>query len=178
MRRFQRAHSILVMGLCGSCWWAASQPRLLPHPSTQELRKEGRHVSAIHPQLGTALKNGVIQKLVSQAISDRSSAPCLRGRCRAGNQYLVHMEKRIGPTPDHAERNTNFYISPYSSKKTLGVFRVLPQNIRCSQECTKRRNQASVRGCTNPATSLISFNDQHLHQPWCVAGIETPTSAT
>jgi hypothetical protein len=65
MRRFQQALSILVMGLCGSCWWTAPQPRLLPHPSSQELVKEGRHVSALHPQLGTALKNGVIQKLIS-----------------------------------------------------------------------------------------------------------------
>jgi hypothetical protein len=31
----------------------------------QELVKEGRHVSALHPQLGIALKNRVIQKLVS-----------------------------------------------------------------------------------------------------------------
>ena len=65
MRRFQQACSIVVMGLHGSCWWAAPQPRLLPCPSAQESRKEGRHVSALHPQLGTALKNGVIQKLVS-----------------------------------------------------------------------------------------------------------------
>jgi hypothetical protein len=65
MRRFQRARSILVMGLRGSYWWAALQPRLLPHPSSQELVKEGRHVSALHSQLETALKNGVIQKLVS-----------------------------------------------------------------------------------------------------------------
>jgi hypothetical protein len=64
MRRFQRAHSILVMGLRGSCWWAAPQPRLLLRPSLQELVKEGRHMSALHPQLGTAMKNGVIEKLV------------------------------------------------------------------------------------------------------------------
>ena len=30
MRRFQRVRSILVIGLRGSCWWAAPQPRLLP----------------------------------------------------------------------------------------------------------------------------------------------------
>ncbi len=65
MRRLQQARSISVTGLRGSCWWAAPQPRLLPHPSLQELVKEGRHVSALHPQLGTALMNGVIQKLVS-----------------------------------------------------------------------------------------------------------------
>jgi hypothetical protein len=64
MRRLQRASSILVMGLCGSCWWAAPQPRLLPRPSLQELVKEDRHMSALHPQLGTAMKNGVIEKLV------------------------------------------------------------------------------------------------------------------
>ncbi len=61
MRRFQRARSILVMGLRGSCWWAAPQPRLLPRPSLQELVKEGRHMSALHPQLRTALKNGVMR---------------------------------------------------------------------------------------------------------------------
>jgi hypothetical protein len=30
MRRFQRVHSISVIGLRGGCWWAAPQPRLLP----------------------------------------------------------------------------------------------------------------------------------------------------
>ncbi len=39
----------------------------------------------------------------------------------------------------------------------MGVFRELPRNIRRSQERTKRRNQASVRGCVRiPLLALLA----------------------
>jgi hypothetical protein len=58
---------------------AGGQPHNLgsfPVTTSQELVKEGRHMSALQLQLGLATKNGVDFEASRLAISDRSGAPC------------------------------------------------------------------------------------------------------
>ncbi len=61
-----------------------------PVASLQELVKEGRHMSAIHPQLGTAMKNGV---MVSLSVSTMRS----RGRIRVTT--TIAMARILTTTP-------------------------------------------------------------------------------
>jgi hypothetical protein len=85
MRRFQQVRSISVIGLRGSCWWAAPQLRLLPHHNIAGVG-EGRQTYVCPPSsTWDSDKERGNEKLVSWAISDRSSAPGLRVQGRAEN---------------------------------------------------------------------------------------------
>jgi hypothetical protein len=161
MRRFQRVRSISVIGLRGSCWWAAPQPRLLPHCIIAGVG-EGRQTYICPPSStrdsDEERGNG---KLVSWAISDRSSAPGLRVQGRAGNYYLVRMGETHKPYSRSCRaRNTNYSILARNQARRHWVYSghyrgtfVAPKNARNAE--TKRWSRA----VPIPATSLIGFDD-------------------
>jgi hypothetical protein len=77
-----------------------------------------------------------------------------------GTRYLECTGETQRTYSERAERKSLLILYyPITKQEDIGCILGTIQNIRRSQECTKRRIQASVRGCTNPATSLIGFDN-------------------
>ncbi len=89
-------------------------------------------------------------QLESLGFSDRNcQGTQLRCRAKNRNQLPIAYGKIQRPRLSCAEAQTRIYYQQASpSGKTWAVLRALLRSICCSYECTKRRNQASVRGCT------------------------------
>jgi hypothetical protein len=97
---------------------------------------------------------------VGAFVVTRHAAHTARVQCKAGIKCLSCTAKQEGPTQVAQKCGQEFHMVVHNrSGKTWAVFRALLRGICCTQECTKCRNQASVRGCTNPTTSHISFDD-------------------
>ncbi len=168
MRRFQQVRSISVIGLRGSCWWAASQPRLLPRHIITRVG-EAMQICVCPPSsTRDRMKNGVdfLKLVVGRSVT--AAAHLARVRGRAGNQYLVRMGEMHKPySRSRRARNTKYSILAYNQARRHWVYSghypgtfVAPKNTRNAE--TKHQSGA----VSIPATSIIGFDDQRLLQPW------------
>ncbi len=138
-------------GLCGHSLGAVPQPRLHPHQVfiAGDLGEAQRCVcSPSSPWDSSYLKRQLQHE--SWGFSDRSSQ-CTQLWCgtKNGNQLPIAYGKIQWPRLSHTEAQTRIYYQQVSpSGKTWTVLWAQLRSICCSYEHTKRRNQASVRGCT------------------------------
>ncbi len=176
MRRFQHVRIILIIGLRGSCWCAAPQLRLLPRASLQELVKEGRHMSALHLQLGTAMKNRVM----------RSSSLCVqwpqqRTWLKGAGQSRKLVSSMYGGTHkpysrSRRARNTNYSILARNQARRHWVYSghypgsfVTPNNAQNAE--TKRWSgavpipQLALLALTTSAYSSLGVSRESIPRP-------------
>jgi hypothetical protein len=135
-----------------------------PAISSSAFWKKGRHVSDLHPQHGTTLKDGA-KVISSSSLQSKATAAAHFARVRGKEQGTMYLE-RAGETQraysERAECKTLLILyQPVTKQEDIRCILGTTQNIRCSQERTKRRNQkpSISQGLTNPATSLIGFDD-------------------
>ncbi len=148
---FPTSLCISDVGLHGSCWWATPQPGDL---SLQVVNTRTLYT-------GTAQRRRA--EFNAWHYGNCSDLPCNahgKGVVQSGNQVpILHRETRR-PHSSRAEAQPWIsYGHAYPSGKTWAILRAVLRGIHCSQEYIKHRKQTSVRGCTNPTTSHIGFND-------------------
>jgi hypothetical protein len=107
-------------------------------------------VSVLLPQHGTALTvRGNFSMKVWASQIEAASAHSYGAGQRMGIKYQLYMGRCNGPIRVVQKHRHESNISKrHQVGRYWTALRALRQSIRCSYKCTKHRNQASVRGCT------------------------------
>jgi hypothetical protein len=112
-------------------------------------------------ELRATLKDGV--ESISLSIGRLKTAAAHIERVRGKDQGTRYLECTGETQKAYSERTACktllILYHPVTKQEDIGCILGTIQNIRCFQERRKCRNQASVRGCPDSATSLISFDD-------------------
>jgi hypothetical protein len=106
-RRFQRVPSIWEGSVAAAFLGQFHNLGSFPVTTLQELGKEGRHMSALQHQLGTATKNGV--ESINSSIGRSKTAAVHIARVRGkeqGTRYLARTGETHRPYSGRAERET------------------------------------------------------------------------
>ncbi len=148
---------ILVIGLRGHRLGAVPQPRLLSplRSSLQAFQEKCRHVSVLLSQHGTALTGRGSSFLLALELGcflgEAAIAHCYGMRRRTGNYYQLHMRDTTALSKSCRSMDTNVLLVDkrlVTKWEDMGCTPDTTPGYSSLQECTKRRNQASVRGCT------------------------------
>ncbi len=147
----------------GAAWWAVPQPRPLPLSHHRRVRRRRADMCLYSIfELRTTLKDGV-ESISSSVLRSKTTTAAHIARVRGeeqGTRYLEQTRETQRAYSERAERETLLILYwPVTKQEDIGCILGTAQNICCSQERTKLRNQALVRGCTDPTTSLIGFNN-------------------
>jgi hypothetical protein len=153
LKRVPTRPCILVIGLYGHRLGAVPQPRLLSplRSSSQAFQEKRRHVSVLLPSHGTALTrrgNFFVSVRVGVLIKRAAIAHCYGARQRTGNNYQLHMGDTTAPSKLCRSTDRNVLLAIVTKWEDMDCTPGTTPDMHRSQERTKCRNLASVRGCT------------------------------